>query len=415
MWSEKRVHTTQTTREANVYLRRKKDLAPKERLPLRAKSLIVLLLLVVLILAIGQTRLVYASGTLDQHQDVIYCILSSCGVFFCTSFCTASYWAQLFTAGLTGGLTEVDLAISTWIYACTGCSPVTVEIHAGSPTGALLASTSEPASAIPAETLPPTLSFFAFNFATPASVSSGSVYAIVVGSSSTLIPQNAFKIGVSPTGSFPYSGSHPGDIAYNLPPGGSWIATSAFDLAFKTYVTAVTCVPTAAGGATACPKTSAGALSSFSAVSVSSVSPPPPSGLTFPFGLFSITENGLSPGQTVTVTITLSAPLPSGTFAYWKLESGTWTQFSSASLDSTRTVITLTLTADATGTVNDPGGPTITPTTPTTFQPVHQTPVGGVMLPSLGLSALLPWALVLSLLGVVSVESFRVKRRTKRR
>ena len=52
---------------------------------------------------------------------------------------------------------------------------------------------------------------------------------------------------------------------------------------------------------------------------------------------------------------------------------------------------------------------------PATFPAVHQTPVGGVMLPSLGLTALLPWALVLSSLGVVSVEAFRVKRHAKRR
>jgi hypothetical protein len=52
---------------------------------------------------------------------------------------------------------------------------------------------------------------------------------------------------------------------------------------------------------------------------------------------------------------------------------------------------------------------------PTTFPAVHQTPVGGIMLPSIGLTVLLPWAVVLSLLGVLSVEAFRVKRRAKRR
>ena len=52
---------------------------------------------------------------------------------------------------------------------------------------------------------------------------------------------------------------------------------------------------------------------------------------------------------------------------------------------------------------------------PVTFAPVHQTPVGGVMLPSVGFTVLLPWVLLLSLLGVVSVEAFRVKRRAKQR
>jgi len=55
------------------------------------------------------------------------------------------------------------------------------------------------------------------------------------------------------------------------------------------------------------------------------------------------------------------------------------------------------------------------PLIPATFAPVHQTPVGGVMLPSVGLTALLPWAIVLSLLGVLAVEAFTIKHRAKRR
>ncbi len=52
---------------------------------------------------------------------------------------------------------------------------------------------------------------------------------------------------------------------------------------------------------------------------------------------------------------------------------------------------------------------------PATFPPVHPTPVGGVMLPSVGFTVLLPWAVALSMLGVLSVEAFLVKRRAKRR
>jgi hypothetical protein len=106
--------------------------------------------------------------------------------------------------------------------------------------------------------------------------------------------------------------------------------------------------------------TSAGGFSSLTASTVSSISPPPPAGLTFPDGLFSFTILGLSANQHVTVTITLPAPLPAGSFSYWKFQSGKWTQFPSASLDSTRTTITLTFTADASGVVTDPGGPAIT-------------------------------------------------------
>jgi len=174
---------------------------------------------------------------------------------------------------------------------------------------------------------------------------------------------------------------------------------------------------TATGLGTATFSTSAGGFQSLTASAVGSVSPPPPSGLSFPDGLFSFTIVGLTPGQTVTVTITLPTALPSGDFVYYKFQSAAWTQFPSASLDSTRTMVTLTLTADSNGVINDPGGPAITPpvTTATTFAPVHQTPVGGVMLPSVGFTVLLPWVIVLSLLGVLSVEAFRVKRRAKQR
>ena len=170
------------------------------------------------------------------------------------------------------------------------------------------------------------------------------------------------------------------------------------------------CISTAAGGATACAQTSPGVLSGFSAVSVGSVSPPPPSGVTFPFGLFSITVSGLSPGQTVTMTITLSAPLPAGTFSYWKFESGAWTQFPSASIDSTRTIITLTLTADSSGTVNDPGGPAIPPPP----QPTHPLNVGGEMLPLNLIQVLGPWIAAMLTLTVVAVEMLVVRKKNRK-
>jgi len=169
---------------------------------------------------------------------------------------------------------------------------------------------------------------------------------------------------------------------------------------------------TASTGGSGCFAADAGGFTSLTASPLSSISTPPPAGLTFPFGLFSFTIVGVGSGQTVHVTETLPSPLPAGTFSYYKFQSGAWTQFPSASLDSTRTVITLTFTADASGTVTDPGGPAITP--PTKLAVSH-VPVGGVMLPSVGLTVLLPWAVVLSLLGVVSVEAFRVKRRAKQR
>ena len=155
----------------------------------------------------------------------------------------------------------------------------------------------------------------------------------------------------------------------------------------------------------------AGGFTSLTASTLSSISPAPPAGLTFPCGLFSFTITGLVSGAIVTVTVTMPVPLPAGTFSYWKFQSGAWTQFPSASLDSTRMIITLTLTASAGGTVTDPGGPAITPPK----LAVSHVPVGGVMLPSVGFTVVLPWAIVLSLLGVLSVEAFTIKRRAKRR
>ena len=165
------------------------------------------------------------------------------------------------------------------------------------------------------------------------------------------------------------------------------------------------CVSTAAGGATACGAASSGALSGFSAVSVGSLSPPPPSGLTFPFGLFTITQSGLSAGQTVTVTITLSSPLPAGTFSYWKFQGGSWSQFPSASLDSSRTVITLTFTADSSGTVDDPGGPAIS----TTGAPIGA-PIGGLVESVNKFAVLAPWLVLIGLVGCIGAVIVLVRK-----
>ena len=119
------------------------------------------------------------------------------------------------------------------------------------------------------------------------------------------------------------------------------------------------------------PQVSAGTLSGFTEAPVSTVSSPPPAAAgTFPAGLLSFTISGLPIGGTVTVTFTLSSPLPPGPFSYWKFHGDTWTELppSKASLDPTRTVITLTLTDGATpddsdgkanGVIVDPGGPAV--------------------------------------------------------
>ena len=164
-----------------------------------------------------------------------------------------------------------------------------------------------------------------------------------------------------------------------------------------TILPTTTSVATATGLGTVTFSTSAGAFQSLTASPVGSVSPPPPSGLSFPDGLFSFTIVNLPPGHVVTVTITLPAALPSGTFVYYKFQSGTWNacptdQCQSASLDATRTIITLTLTADVTGTINDPGGPTVPVSTP----PIPEYPLG------------------LPLLAIITILAYGVIKRTTR-
>lgn len=182
---------------------------------------------------------------------------------------------------------------------------------------------------------------------------------------------------------------------------------------------ATAAVQTATGTGTAIFSSDAGLMQSLTAVSESSLpSSGRPTGLVFPHGFFSFTISGLEAGATVTVTITLPSPLASGSFSYWKFQGGAWIQMpsSKATLDSSRTVITLTLTdgaspddadGSANGVIVDPGGPAV-PTSP----PV-QIAVGGEILPINQLHVLLPWLALVAVLGVVAVETLVVRRRKK--
>ena len=165
-----------------------------------------------------------------------------------------------------------------------------------------------------------------------------------------------------------------------------------------------------------------GAYTSETATAVSSISPAPPSGLTFPDGVFSFTLSGLRVGQVVTVVIALPSALPAGTFSYWKFHGGTWTQLpaSKATLDSTRTIITLTLTdgaspddADgvANGVIVDPGGPAVPPS----VQPaVHPLNVGGEMFPLNLAQVLSPWVAAILALTVVVIETLVIRKKKSR-
>jgi hypothetical protein len=183
----------------------------------------------------------------------------------------------------------------------------------------------------------------------------------------TSTPQHSYSAHIDIVASAAYysEGSNPGRAAFDLP------VTIFSGLPPPTTTTTTT---TTTGQCildeSACVQVSAGTPSGLTVVPVGSIPIPPPAAAgTFPQGLFSFTVSGLSPGQMVTVTITLSSPLPAGTFSYWKFEGGAWAQFPSASLDPTRRIITLTFIVPAGSTsISDPGGPAIVPQVTTTTQ-----------------------------------------------
>jgi len=90
-------------------------------------------------------------------------------------------------------------------------------------------------------------------------------------------------------------------------------------------------------------------------------------GYSFPHGFFSFNITNLTPGSTVTVTITLPSAIPADS-QYWKCINGQWVNVTSLIGDNDGdNLLTLTLTdggpADsdgaANGTIIDPGGPAI--------------------------------------------------------
>ncbi len=123
-------------------------------------------------------------------------------------------------------------------------------------------------------------------------------------------------------------------------------------------------VATATGTGTATFSTSIGGISTLSALSTTPCGAPP-SGLSFPHGFFSFTVTNITPGATVTITITFPSNVPMGT-QYWKCINGQWVNCTSLLGDNDGdNILTLTITdggtgdtdGQANGTIVDPGGP----------------------------------------------------------
>jgi hypothetical protein len=152
--------------------------------------------------------------------------------------------AQTFTAGLSGGLHGVDLALAR---AAETAGPLTVEIWnviEGGVPGSMLASESVEASKVPTESQG--LAFIAIRFAEPATVEAGVRYAIVAYAGGS----NVYRWGED--SSNPYAGGS-AFTTRDSPPvdwGGQGFD---FDFAFKTFVlpadtTAPTSTATPASG-----------------------------------------------------------------------------------------------------------------------------------------------------------------------
>ena len=162
-------------------------------------------------------------------------------------------------------------------------------------------------------------------------------------------------------------------------------------------------------------QTSAGYFSF--AAGVENPSPADAPALDFPYGFFSFTIEGLAPGGTAVITITLPTNMPSDT-QYWKYgptaanPANHWYQIPLGDNDGDN-VVTITITDGgdgdddlvANGTITEPGGPGQPPPQP----PV---PIGGVIVPVSRLELLAPWlGLMMALVSLAALTVALVRRR----
>jgi hypothetical protein len=129
--------------------------------------------------------------------------------------------------------------------------------------------------------------------------------------------------------------------------------------------------------------------------------------LVFPHGFFSFTIVGLTPGQMVTIIITLPSNMPVGS-QYWKWQTGKgWYQIPIGDDDGDN-IITITLTDGGLGDSDGVNGIIIDPGGPGT--PI---PVGGVWVPINKFELLAPWIGLVSLMTIAMASVIYVKHRKK--
>lgn len=164
-----------------------------------------------------------AQGTLDQQQTSTPSITLIDG----PNFSGGLSQAQTFTAGLTGGLDQVDLSLRQ--NSATNSVGLTVEIRnvtaGGVPGGTVLGSDTIAPGAVPPVGSP--LAFVSASFSPPAPVTAGVQYAIVAYTGGA----DRYAWGFDTSG--PYAGGQP--FASLASPPGAWTAIAG-DHAFKTFV-----------------------------------------------------------------------------------------------------------------------------------------------------------------------------------
>ena len=136
------------------------------------------------------------------------------------------------------------------------------------------------------------------------------------------------------------------------------------------------CVRSATSTGEVCLTTSHGFIENLRAIPPHSL----PSVL-FPHGMFDFKITGLTPGQTVTLTIEFPSPLPIGTL-WWKYDNGRWHGLPNES-DNGDNIMVITLTDGGTGdldkakdgVITDPGGPGNPMTVGWDGTPVHRSSV----------------------------------------
>jgi hypothetical protein len=144
-------------------------------------------------------------------------------------------WAQTFTAGISGGLDQVDLNLAQQIAGHSApTTPLTVEIRnvsGGLPGGSVLGTQSIAPATPPVY---PANGFVPVNFSPTVPIVAGTQYAIVASTTGG----SSGEYGWYGAGGDTYMR---GDPFFQQPPGtGPWTMPATLDLSFRTYVAAST-------------------------------------------------------------------------------------------------------------------------------------------------------------------------------